>query len=300
VQVALLVGELEFHGHLALAVLREFPGPVQRVELEQGVFVHVRIHVDWVHGNNGRQDTRGSGDAADIVALGDERATHPAVDGGANLRVFEVEPGQIAGGLRREQARPGFAVARLPLVGLLGGNGLVLHQAGRAGGFPCGVVHADLRLLILGFALVELSLMPARIDHKQHVALLHQLAGLKLHLPDVPRNARTHFNHLDGLGAAGELIVFDQFLFLHGCDRDLRRRRGGGLRGRLFTAHGEQRQRRKHRGKDGVTTNEFQGTRFHEAAIIAVYCSVKYREKIRRRPACAGFAGVSLPATQTW
>ena len=46
--------------------------------------------------------------------------------------------------------------------------------------------------------LVELGLVPARINHEQHVAFLHQLPGLKTHFLDVTGNARADFHGFTG------------------------------------------------------------------------------------------------------
>jgi hypothetical protein len=54
--------------------------------------------------------------------------------------------------------------------------------------------------------------MPARVNHKEHIALFHQLARLKPHFLDVTGNTRANLDRFHRLGAAGEFVPLDQFL----------------------------------------------------------------------------------------
>ena len=82
-----------------------------------------------------------------------------------------------------------------------------------------------LGLVIFRLALVKNRLVPARINHEQHVAFFHQLAGLKTHFLDVTGNARADFHRIHRLGMPGEFTPFDNVLLLHRRHRHLRRRR---------------------------------------------------------------------------
>ena len=77
-----------------------------------------------------------------------------------------------------------------------------------------------LGLVKFGLTLIEHRLVPARINHEQHVALFHQLAGLKTHFLNVARSARTDFHRINRLGAAREFVPLDNFLLFNRRDRD--------------------------------------------------------------------------------
>ena len=77
-----------------------------------------------------------------------------------------------------------------------------------------------------GLAPVEFRLVPARIDDEEHVALLHQLAGLKSHFLDVAGNARAHLDGFHRFGAAREFIPLHDFLLFNRRHCDGRWRRG--------------------------------------------------------------------------
>ena len=113
----LFVGQLQFDRNPAVAVGLKLPGLGQCIKLQQRVLVDVRIRVDWIHRNQSRQQRGRSRDAADVIALGQERAADASVNRRADLRVFEVEFRGVERRLRRLQRRPGFLIARLAGVG---------------------------------------------------------------------------------------------------------------------------------------------------------------------------------------
>ena len=65
-------------------------------------------------------------------------------------------------------------------------------------GLALRVLQPDPGLLIFGLPPVELRLVPARIDHKEHVAFFHQLARLEAHLLDMTGNPRAHLDRFHG------------------------------------------------------------------------------------------------------
>ncbi len=142
--------------------------------------------------------------------------------------------------------------AGLARFGVLGGNGPVGQQLPGPFGFSLGVLPVDFGLIVLGLAAIELSLVPARIDHEEHRAFLDQLAGLETHFLDVTGDARPHLDHLDGFGATGEFVPFDKFLLFNGRDGH-----GGWrwllLRGASSAATGQEGQSAEQNGRRGET-----------------------------------------------
>src|SRR5262249_62360532 len=91
--------------------------------------------------------------------------------------------------------------------------------------FAHRIVAPHLRFLLLGLTAIDLRLVPAWVNHEQPVASVHELAGLKAHFLHVTRNAWSHFDGLDGFGAACEFVPFNDFPLFHRCDGDQRWRR---------------------------------------------------------------------------
>jgi len=100
-------------------------------------------------------------------------------------------------------------------------------------------------LVGLGLTAVEVRLMPARIDHKQHVALFHELSRLKADFLDVTGDARPHFDGFDRFRPSGEFVPFDDLALLDRRNGHGRHRRPQ-LRG-LTSAAGEEKDRRAKR-----------------------------------------------------
>ena len=61
---------------------------------KQRVLIDVGVDVNGVDRDDRREDRRRAGNTADIIAFGEERAAHAAIDGRPDLGVFQVEPGR--------------------------------------------------------------------------------------------------------------------------------------------------------------------------------------------------------------
>jgi hypothetical protein len=119
----------------------------------------------------------------------------------------------------------------LALIEGLLGDGLVVEKllAAREIGFGEGEVGARLREI--GAHLVERDLKRPVIDDEQEVAFLHRLAVGEMNLGQVPGDARTHLDRIDGDETADIFVLIDDRA-LHG----LRHGDGGRRRRRLLLA----------------------------------------------------------------
>jgi hypothetical protein len=79
---------------------------------------------------------------------------------------------------------------------------VVADQPLRALPVALRVAVARLRGRELRGGAIGLGLVRARVDHEQHVALLHERAVLEVHRDDGARHLRTHVDLLDRLEAA--------------------------------------------------------------------------------------------------
>ncbi len=164
------------------------------------------------------------GRAVDVIAVRQQSVADPAVNWRAHLGIFIIKLRKIPGGLGGEQRALGFLIVGLARIGFLDRDGVVGQKLRRARGFASGVLQAHPRLFEFRLSLIERRLVPARIDHEQHVALFHQLTGLKLYLLDEPGNARTNLDRFHRFNAAGELFLIDDFPALDRRDRHCGRR----------------------------------------------------------------------------
>jgi hypothetical protein len=83
---------------------------LQRLELEQAVFVDVGIHIDGIDGDNGGQQ-RGAG--GDKIARGRHRAADAAGDRRLDGAVLELDLSAVLGGLGGFQRRLRLKISRL-------------------------------------------------------------------------------------------------------------------------------------------------------------------------------------------
>ena len=112
--------ELQFDWNLSVAVGLDFFGLRQGVKFQERVLVNVRIRVDRVHRNKGREQRRPARDAVDVIAFGVERTADASIDWRTDLRVFEIKLRGVQRRLRREQGGLGFLMARLASVRFFG------------------------------------------------------------------------------------------------------------------------------------------------------------------------------------
>jgi hypothetical protein len=70
--------------------------------------------------------------------------------------------------------------------------------------------------LDLGFRGAEFGFKRALVDGEEDVSLLHEAAGLEMHLGDVAGHAWPQIDELSGLNTSGEFLPLDKFL---GLDR---------------------------------------------------------------------------------
>ena len=225
VREVLFVGQLQFDWNQAGIVGLQLFGSRQGVKPQERILIHVRIHVDGIHGDDRRQQRGRAGDAADVIAFGQKRAADPPIDRGADLRVFQIELRGVAGGLRREQGSFGLLETRDTSVGLFSRDGSVCQQLRGAAGLPPGVLQLHLGPLQFGLPPVEFRLVPARIDDEKHFTLFHELPRLETHLLNVAGDTGPHLDRLHRLGSAGEFIPFDNLPLFDRRHRHRGRRR---------------------------------------------------------------------------
>ncbi|CAJ3435735.1 Uncharacterised protein [Burkholderia pseudomallei] len=250
-RVAALVREAELDGHLA-AVLRAAD------VLQVSLLVRVERRVDRRHRHE-RRERCGRRARRHDVAERDLRARHAARHGRGDPRVAEVDARRLERGLGRLQVRRGLARGVLLLVVIALGDRVVADQPLRALPVALCVAIAGLRAGELRGRAIDLGLIRARIDHEQHVALLHERAVLEIHRHDRAGHERAHVDLLDRLEAARVGLPIGDRLRQHGRDVDLRQRRRRFLRrarihaDRAERAEARDEDDRERRGRDPRT-----------------------------------------------
>ena len=191
---------------------------------QEDLLVGVEIRVDGIERHDGGEQRRFSGPARDEVALGDDRAADPAADRGDHLRELEIQlrgPERSFHGRRLRHGllrKGGAAIVLLARDRVLGAKPLGALQ------FRVGALARGSRTGELGAQAIDFRLERARIDLEQQVASPNDGALFETYRRDETGHARPHFDGIDGLQTAGELVPLGHVALDDLGDGDLWRR----------------------------------------------------------------------------
>ena len=217
----LFIGELQLHGHAAITIGEGRLVALHRLDLEQAVFVDVRIHIDGIHRDDGREQR---GPRSDEITGGRDRAADAPADRCLDRAVLELDFRAVLRRLGGLQPGLRLQVHRLTRLRLLRGDGfrreqrlhtikLTLHRQG----IRLGPRH-------LGPRGAQPGLKRALVDGEQHIPLLDHGPGLEMNFGDVAGHAGLQLHRLHRLDAPRELLPLDEFFLLNRCERHRSRR----------------------------------------------------------------------------
>ena len=109
------------------------------------------------------------------------------------------------------------------------GDGLVVHELLAAREIGLGESEIGARLSEIGAHLFERDLERPPVDGEEEIALLHQLAVGEVDFGKIAREARAHFDRIDGDEAADIFVLVDDRALLRLRHRYGRRRRWSRL-----------------------------------------------------------------------
>src|SRR5258708_11355883 len=187
--------------------------------IECGVSIY-RIKADY-----GGEQRIGSRNAAGIVAMGKKGATDSAGNRGSSFALLVVQLGGIAGRLGRLECRNGFRQFGTPAVCFLLGDSMALQQLIRALANPLSIFQRSRGAGDLGRCPIKLRLVPAAIDHEEHVTSLNNLPRCEMDFGDMSGNPRTNLNRVHGIDSGGCGFPVDDLALFTGRHSYRRRRR---------------------------------------------------------------------------
>src|SRR5260370_28870374 len=204
-----------------LAILRtgNFPFPDESLIAQGRQLIHAEVSIDRIDADDGGES---SGISLYQVANIHQLAADTSVDWRCNVSKFKIQLSRIAGRLRRDYLR-----RRLVLVGQ---SRIVvfLRDDPRLSQTLLALERRILQLLI-GLRLLQLAnrlfvsiLIRARIDLKEQIAFLNNVAFLKGNIDNVTADPRRYRPQLDRCASAAELAPLPSFLLIRFANRDLR------------------------------------------------------------------------------
>ena len=159
------------------------------------------------------------------IARRDDCLADAAVDRRRDARELEVELGRVDSGAGRGDIRLRFARCVDARVVLFARHRLDVDQLLAARCIGRSKLSAGNCARQLRFGLRQLGAIRARVDHEQQVAFVHLAAFGEIHALDVARDARPHFDGLDGFEPAGEFVPLGDVALERGGHGNLGRRR---------------------------------------------------------------------------
>ena len=88
---SLLVGEFHLDRDTAVVVDLKLLLVDQRIEFEQRILIYMGVDIDRIDGGDGGQERSDAGDTIHVIPLGQQRPTHPPVNGRTNPGVIQIE-----------------------------------------------------------------------------------------------------------------------------------------------------------------------------------------------------------------
>src|SRR6267378_7163139 len=146
-----------------------------------------------------------------------------SVDRRCNMSKFKIELSRIAGRLRRDHLSRGLVLVRQCRIVIFLRDDPRLSQTLLALERRILQLPIGLRLLQLANRLFVNILIRARIDLKEQIAFVDNVAFLKGNIDNVTTDPRRYRHQLDRSSSSGELVPIDHLLLLRFADRNLGR-----------------------------------------------------------------------------
>src|SRR5260221_279352 len=211
--------QLKIDGDLAILRTANFPFPDESLIAQRSQLIHAEVSVNRIDADYGGES---SGISLYQVANIHQLMADPSVDRRCNMSKFKIELSRIACCLRRDHLRRGLVLVRQCRIVIFLRDDPRLSQTLLALERRILQLLIGLRLLQLTNRLVVSILIGPRIDLKEQIAFVDNVAFLKGNIDNVTADPRRYRDQLDSCGSSGELVPIRHLLLLRFADRDLR------------------------------------------------------------------------------
>src|SRR5258708_20185506 len=204
-----------------LAILRtgRFAFGGGAVEAEGRQVKHDEVRIDGIDADDGGGS---SGISLYQVTNIHQLMADTSVDWRCNVSKFKIQLSRIAGRLRRDYLRRGLVLVGQSRIVIFLRDDPRLSQTLLALERHILQLLIGLRLLQLANRLFVSILIRARIDLKEQIAFVDNVAFLEGNIDNVTADPRRYRHQFDRCGSAGELVPVHYFLLIRFADRDLR------------------------------------------------------------------------------
>src|SRR5258708_37250371 len=205
-----------------LATLRtgKFPFPDESLIAQRSKLIHAEVSVNRIDADDcGKL----SGISLYQVANIHQLAADASVDRRCNVSKFKIQLGRIACRLRRDHLRRGLVLVGQSRIVIFLRDDARLSQSLLASEGSILQLLIGLRLLQLANRLVVSILIWSRIDLKEQIAFVDNVAFFKGNIDNVTADPRRYCHQLDRCRSAGELVPIHHLLLLRVAARDLGR-----------------------------------------------------------------------------
>src|SRR5258706_6041474 len=212
--------QLKIDGNLAILRTGNFPFPDESLIAQCRQLIHAEVSIDRIDADDGGES---SGVSLYQVANIHQLVADPSVDWRRNVSKFKIQLSRIAGRLRRDHLRRGLVLVRQCRIVIFLRYDPRLSQTLLALERRILQLLIGLRLLQLANRLVVSILITPRIDLKEQIAFVDNVAFLKGNIDNVTADPRRYRDQLDRCGSSGELVPVHHLLLFRFADRNLGR-----------------------------------------------------------------------------